>query len=300
MMALLEKTESAHVAPKHRTEGWLKGVVWILNLLLAGGIAYDGYRIYRSELHPEGDQPRVAERVLADRHNKAAVVSELAWQEWHPFGMGEVGGGPTPVAVVRSEEAPDTQLNLALTGVLSDARSGRSWVMVRGGSENEKIFASTEKLPGDARIVTVRPDRVILEKGGRMETLRLPKNVVPLDGKSARSAEPPPNEAILLLKQLREEFLANPQAVLARIALQPVNKDGVFGGYVLHPGNEPGVLEKLGLAAGDVITSVNGVALSSPQKGMEAMASLGKSQSLRLTLLRSGKSVTVEHTLGPH
>ncbi|MBF0191219.1 MAG: type II secretion system protein GspC [Magnetococcales bacterium] len=272
----------------------------MLNLLLLPAIAYDAWRILRSE--PESmtsTVPATSPNALSGTPTQTG--SRTVWNDWRPFGEAPATLEPKahPPRETVPEDAPDTQLQLALTGVLSTSGDGRSWAVVRGGAEGEKMFAIGDKLPGDARIVSVRADRIILEKSGRFETLRLPRSVVSLDAKPAAGAkETPESEAARILRQLREQFQTQPDVVLGKIAVTPVSRDGVFGGYAVQPGSEEGLLEKLGLAPGDVITVANGVSLTSPMKGMEALGALGKSQSLRLSFLRGGKSMSVQHLFG--
>ncbi|MBF0273018.1 MAG: type II secretion system protein GspC [Magnetococcales bacterium] len=271
-----------------------------LNLLLLLAIAYDAWRIVQAERETVASVASVSTQNDRSGPSPTPAVSQPVWNDWRPFGQSAVvEQKASPPREPVPEDAPDTQLQLALTGVLSTSGDGRSWAVVRGGTEGEKMFATGDKLPGDARIVSVRPDRIILEKSGRFETLRLPRSVVSLEAKPAEGAkEAPVSEAVRILRQLRDQFQTQPDAVLGKIAVTPVNRDGVFGGYAVQPGSEEGLLEKLGLAPGDVITVANGVSLTSPMKGMEALGTLGKSQSLRLTFLRGGKSMSVQHLFG--
>ncbi|MBF0165393.1 MAG: type II secretion system protein GspC [Magnetococcales bacterium] len=278
----------------------LKPLTWLVvtgNLLLLLGIAYDALRIQRALSRSEAPIAAPAASV-AVKSASERPVQVSGWNEWHPFGRNEAA---QPVAIAPAnlpDDAPETQLNLVLTGILSG--SGRETrVAVRAGGDADKIYAIGDKLPGDARIVAVRPDRVILEKGGHHETLRLPRTVLPLDVKLTGGEAPSSaGEAAGVLRELREQFQTDPDAVLARIPMAVESRNGVFGGYRLLPGKEPGLLEKLGLIPGDVLTSVNGVALSSPAKGMEALGGLSRSRVLQVSLLRDGKAMTVHHALG--
>ncbi len=295
----------AGIAPRTPVRFRSRPGFWIpltVNLLLVLVIAYDAFRWIRSEWQV-GDSGALVTAPGATPAESAKPVTETDWNHWHPFGRGvTVGSTGEPSKAQVPEDAPESRLNLTLTGVLASHGAAPSRILVKGsGGEGEKIFASGQTLPGDAKIASVRPDRVILEKNGHFETLKLPRSVVPLDGKSARAAAPPPpSEAAITLGRLQEQFQTQPDVVLGQFVVVPVNKDGVFGGYALQSARDPELLEKLGLVPGDVITKINGVALTSPMKGVEALASLGKSQSLHLTLLRGGKSMTIQHAIGAH
>lgn len=278
----------------------LKPLTWLVvagNLLLAFAIVHDAWRIQRAWSRSETDVVAPANPV-APKNGSERPARLHGWNDWHPFGQDAAANPVTVAPVSVPEDAPETQLNLVLTGILNGSGS-ETRVAVRSGGDADKIYAIGDKLPGDARIVAVRPDRVILEKGGHHETLRLPRTLLPLDVKLTGTAvSPPASEAAELLRELREQFQTNPDAVLARIPMSVESRDGVFGGYRLLAGNEPGLLERLGLMPGDVLTSVNGVVLSSPAKGMEALGGLSRSRVLHASLLRGGRAMTVHHELG--
>jgi general secretion pathway protein C len=57
----------------------------------------------------------------------------------------------------------------------------------------------------------------------------------------------------------------------------------------LQAGRERGALNELGLRPGDIVTSINGVQIDSPAKGMKAMQTLAEGDSVSVTLLRDGQ-----------
>lgn len=267
----------------------------LLNLLLLMVIGYDLTRSYYvssgTDVASQGEVPPPGVSV------KGAVVplKGAGLTDWHPFGQSSVVKELKPALVPVPQEAPDTQLNLTLTGVLVASDASRSWATVQSLTDGEKLYATGEIIAKDMNLVSIRSDRIILEKGGRFETLRLPKSVVSLEGGLQGRGETPKE----ILKQLRAEFLVQPERVFGKFSVAPKMNNGVFAGYLLQPGNEAGLLEKLGLQPGDLLTVVNGVALTTPLKGMEALGTLEKSQALQLSLLRDGKPVTIHHTLLP-
>ncbi|MBF0626862.1 MAG: hypothetical protein HQL91_01435 [Magnetococcales bacterium] len=286
-----------------RSGQWL---VWLLNVSLFVFCAYDFYRIYRSVTGGDEAALPVAKQQTGTAKAKPGSAPELVWNDWHPFGRPPEGQkkGQTAAGKERiPEDAPETRLHLTLTGLLAEkGGEGQSWVLVRSGSEAEKLVSSADKLPGDARIVSVQSDRVILEKGGRFETLRLPKNVVPLEekpGNPAAASNPTPDDPAMVLKQLREQFQTRPDEVFKKFPVTPMmGKEGGFTGFALQAGSDPGLLDKLGLQPGDVVTVVNGQPLTSLNAGREALAALGQSQSVQLSLMRDGQPMSVNLAFG--
>ncbi|MEO5333082.1 MAG: type II secretion system protein GspC [Magnetococcus sp. YQC-5] len=273
----------------------------VLNGLLVLGIAYDIFLATKTDIGINIASNETIKPAVATPLQVAKPSNGPAWHDWHPFGKPPApkSSEPAKPAVIVPVEAPDTQLELTLTGILLASDTGRSLVAIQSASEGAKIYATGDKIAGETTIATVLPDRVILEKKGRFETLRLPKTVLPLNQRGFGAQTKPNNEAPELLKQLRAQFLVRPDDVLDKFTVAPITRNGSFVGYAINPGKESGLLEKLGLQPGDIVTQVNGVTLNTPVKGMEALGTLGQSKSLQVTVFRGGEPVTVNHAIMP-
>ncbi len=291
--------------PKISQHPW--GVVaLVLNLLILTAIVFDLLPLFQSLIGTEIAKKNTVALVAGAEAVAVRPSVTQEWGDWHLFGQPSTPTVPLVPTVVVPEDAPDTQLHLTLTGVLSVA-GGRSWATVQSEREGEKTYAIGELIDGISKVVSIYSDRVILEKGGHFETLRLPKSVVSLhsgvpasSGQSGVTLQKSAGaSAAQILTQLRKRFLVRPAEVFAKFAVTPVMENGVFVGYTIDSGSEKGLLEQLGLVPGDVVVELNGVVLSAPIKGMEALGTLGKKKSLHLTLLRQGERVTVHHTVLP-
>lgn len=76
-------------------------------------------------------------------------------------------------------EAPDTTLSVSLTGILSMDGNGNGIAIIKN-SRNEELayyLGETIELADGATLHAVYADRVLLERGGRVEALRLPENL---------------------------------------------------------------------------------------------------------------------------
>ena len=58
-------------------------------------------------------------------------------------------------------------------------------------------------------------------------------------------------------------------------------------------GLDPATMTKLGLEVGDLVTAVNGIAVDSPQRASEILASVQNAASVRVTVQRNGQPVDV-------
>jgi len=214
---------------------------------------------------------------------------------WHLFG--ELQKAAPKPAVTTMTEAPDTSLNLKLSGVLasSDPRMARAIIADAKGKED--AYAVGEGLPGNAVLREIYADRVILEYRGRLETLRLPKEPSKGTFASARPAAARGSggavnnaETAGLLRQYRSALTSDPQSLMNLVRTSPVTDKatGRLKGFKVFPGKDRELLGKFGLKAGDVVTGVNGVALDNPIKGLEIMRDLSTANSVTLDVERNG------------
>jgi general secretion pathway protein C len=228
--------------------------------------------------------------VSAQRNPHAELINQLP--RWHLMGLAV--NKTAPVANNTPLDAPDTRLKLKLSGVLAsdDKYHARAIIADQGGKEEQ--YAIGDNLPGGAELSEIYPDRVILKRGGRYETLRLPT-----DGKSGGNiaalantrASATPAER---LREVRANIRKSPRSLydLVRTS-QQTDESGNVIGYSVAPGRNPALFEEVGLESGDVVIEVNGKVLSEPANGTEALKSLTSGEAVTVKLLRGGQ----EHIL---
>jgi hypothetical protein len=88
--------------------------------------------------------------------------------------------------------------------------------------------------------------------------------------------------------------LANVALMARSLRVEAEMKDKHPIGFRIVSVKPASVLDRLGLLAGDVVLSLNGHDLSTPQKALEAYAKLRSANKFQARLLRSGKPVTLE------
>jgi general secretion pathway protein C len=89
---------------------------------------------------------------------------------------------------------------------------------------------------------------------------------------------------------------SGPEVIGEMIRPMPELANGQLRGFRLYPGRDRQKFEKLGLQPGDLVTQVNGVPLSDPQRGLEILRGLGNAGQATVTLERGGavQQVTVD------
>ncbi|MFW2404598.1 MAG: type II secretion system protein N, partial [Gammaproteobacteria bacterium] len=69
-------------------------------------------------------------------------------------------------AVVETENAPDTRLNLKLRAAVAATSQEVAHAIIADGSGDEKVYFIKSSIPGGATLHRVHSDRVILNRGG--------------------------------------------------------------------------------------------------------------------------------------
>ncbi len=203
---------------------------------------------------------------------------------------------PAAPGIADLAAAPDTQLNLTLLGILNDgrdAKSSRALILTQGA--DEKPYSVGDDISHGVTLQAIFPDRVILARGGKLETLRLDKDnpgsgLLPtvLDSEPPAEAASNPTAAASLA-QIRTQLLADPSKVADYIRVQPVNSGNGINGYRIYPGKDRSIFTAAGLRPGDIVTAVNGVQLNDPGKSLQLLSDLSQNSQVNLTVDRGGQ-----------
>jgi general secretion pathway protein C len=186
-------------------------------------------------------------------------------------------------AAVASTDAPPTSIPLVLAGVLALQDPNQGMAILGPTTAQAKLYAVGSAVPGGARLHAVYRDRVLLDRGGALEALMLPR-------KSAVSG-PPPVAATPTPGQRLQALAQNNGALLGGLVrAQAVFQQGKLQGYRIFPGtrSNPAAFAQLGLRAGDMITAVNGTPLDDPNRALDILQTLSSTSSASVTLLRNG------------
>ena len=291
--------------PQSALQNWLQPersgqLAKLVNLLLIIWLAWllarlSWFILPEPEVEPI-PQPAVA---AAPVQRQQARIDERQIASWHLFG---VAGEEKPVKAAPVADAPETRLKLTLRGLFASDDSAGGRAIIGDPKGKEESYAVGDPVPGGAKLSEIYPDRVILERNGRYETLRLPKDRSSVSSSAGRTTTGTTTggsgagQAAAFTKY-RNEVKQNPAAFLNYVRATPARKNGKFIGFRLQAGKKRGALTELGLEPGDIVTSINSVKIDSPAKGMKAMQALGEGESVNVTLLRGGQEVSKSLTL---
>ena len=277
----------------------------LLNLTLVLLLAWLLAR-FSWQLLPE---PEFASPVPAQQAGAAATATtDTSVEQLLTYSLfGEVTAEPERTAPVVTE-APKTQLNVKLTGVVAqaDPNSGSAIIESRG---SEGTYAIDDTIDGtNAVLKQVLIDRVLLQQAGRFETLMLDgieytkmaqanaglgREDSPEPGYENELVASPQAEAPVLdegdLGVSRDELLAEPMKFFDYIRVSPQERGGALVGYKLMPGKDPALFTQLGLQQNDLAIEINGIPLNDMQQAMRVINELRDASEAAIKIERDGE-----------
>lgn len=202
----------------------------------------------------------------------------------HLFGEATVA---PPLVIDAPVDAPDTTLNLQLTGVVASPDDRSGWAIIAASRGNTKTYYVGDEIEttNGATLHAVYEDRVILNRAGRFETLRLPKEML---ASTAGRMAPPPPMAQPLDSSLRDVISENASRLTDVIRVAPYIDQGQMLGFRVNPAQDRALFEALGLQPNDVVTDINGTPLTDPSSGLQVFQSLGEATMANVTVIRNG------------
>lgn len=267
---------------------------------------------------PEGDEAGLA----ADDADPATPAARAARKRLNEVAalhlFGEQKAEAPPSAKRQEVAAPETPLNLSLKGVFVHSEAQRAFAIISAPGAADKPYRVGDGLPGGAKLSEIYADHVLLDRNRRFETLRLPQGKstgapagragpAPIPGgrgpvptaRAPMPAPPPePDDAAgedemdvgARLREYRQKLLARPGEAAQLARMQPVMEGGTLKGYKLTPGKDPALFQQVGLQAGDVVTSVNGITLDNPAELGRVIDQLSNAEQLELMVENGGQS----------
>jgi general secretion pathway protein C len=205
--------------------------------------------------------------------------------------FGEAPKEPVQPLAQEVVDAPDTTLSLTLTGILSHEGDPNGQAIISSNRGQEKTYQIGQAVDNSngTTLHSVYADRVLLNRGDRLETLRLPKE---LAAAGAPQRAPSPMMAPAATPaggdSLRNVISQNATRLTDILRLAPHIQEGQVVGFRVNPGRDRESFEALGLLPGDVVTDINGVVLDDASRGLQAFEALGEATMANVTVLRDG------------
>ncbi len=211
------------------------------------------------------------------------------------------------------DSLPVSSLNLVLTGVIAADTGGYALISVNG--EAQEPYAVGQSVKDGAVLQVVYPDRVVIRRNGALESLLLeetdslsppqvaqaPVGPMSLNRSNSVPAAPAPEtaggtqggseEPVYMMPFEPASARPRPPDITKQATLMPA-RDGGVTVRLIQPGS---VYEKLRMRSGDVIKSINGQQINSPQDAFRLYQQLPNMGAVQIEVVRGGKSEFLSH-----
>ena len=250
--------------------------------------------------------------------NRPSDVSIEQLRSMHLFGR-----APAPAERVPTENLQETKLSLTLVGVFVGTGATSRALIARKGHPAES-YAVGDRLPGNAKLVAVHQNRVVITRDGVRELIRFAELAVfrPMASALDKLGDPPrkASNAASLLAARRQQIQPNrgsawrgndaptdkelaarhwsaierdPATLLRELGVGTDEGGGPGKGYGLGTlANRP-ELNHTGLQPGDRLLSVNGHPVGDPEADRGRLAELAAQGSLRLEIQRGERRMFI-------
>jgi general secretion pathway protein C len=261
-----------------RTTEWLSrlqasgpsAVAWVLGALIAVELA----RIAAALLSGQVKSPEPIIKASAPRPspgvNVQAVVSA------HLFGV-----AVADPSTQDPSNAPLSSANLVLAGTIATENPKIGIAIISDGGPS-KVFAVGHNVNG-ASLYSVYLDHVILDRGGNLESLLLPRVFAGGSRAAPRNlaaadihGAPPIRNVNSILHQVMRPVAAYDSAA------------GQFRGFRAYPGRNRAMFTELGLKPGDLVMAINGQPLDDARRSEQLFNTIQTAASVTVTIERGG------------
>ena len=277
-----------------------RGPVLVVVVVLAALCLWLAIRLLATLLD-HGSAADPADLPAADPALLAPAQESLAG--WHLFGSAVGANDPRQPAA----QAPETDQALVLVGVLALDDPGTGIAMIADDSGDQRPYRVGQALPGGSALRGVFADRVLLDRGGREETLRLRQPETPAaDGGAAAPGAPAAPMAMIApggpviasaasvdWNDVRKQLETDPEQLARQVRVLPVIEGGTVVGMRLSGGAAAPLIARAGLRPDDVVTAVNGISVRDVGRAQQILASVRSADRVSVTVRRDGQEQTM-------
>jgi general secretion pathway protein C len=274
--------------PQTRINDWLHRLPqqgpWLASVLLSVLIAIELARAAVSLWGAGPVEPLLPPPHAGARAPRNPGVDTASIAAAHLFGVADV-------APQSEDSARESSANLVLNGTIATQDPKHGMAIISDGGPS-RLYSVGNNV-GGASLYSVYLDHVILDRGGTLETLKLPRLLLTGREPVARRQIGSPGNVAGNLESMRRMVQADPGLLNEVMRAVPSfdNKANKLRGFRIYPGRNRAAFSTLGLRPGDLVTAINGTPLDDPQHGQEIFSTLQSSATAAISVERGGQNL---------
>jgi general secretion pathway protein C len=180
-----------------------------------------------------------------------------------------------------------------LKGTIASANQGASIAIIADAGNEEKIYLIRDTVAPGTTLHAIYADRVVLNRGGILEVLKLPKETPSGTAAVRRNTTTIRRTATTNSQSIQNVVTQNVTRLADVIRPTPYYVSGQMQGYRVYPGRDRNQFSALGLRPGDLIKDIDGAALTNPQQATKIFQDLGEKDQVSVTVERNGQPETL-------
>jgi general secretion pathway protein C len=222
---------------------------------------------------------------------------------WHVFGSALAPVDPRS----QVDLAPETDQAIVLHGVVAESDPALGVAFVAEAGAEQAAYRVGTQLPGGSRLLGVFPDRILLQRGGKEESLLLqaPEQAAAPGAAAAAGTAIAPGFAMAPIapqlganvdmnwQAVQRQMQEDPAALAQQVRVLPVLENGAVVGMRLSGGAASALVARAGLLPDDIVTAVNGISVRDVGRAQQIMASVRSADRVSVTVRRDGKEQTI-------
>jgi general secretion pathway protein C len=275
------------------------------------------YNVISIQLHDMGAPKIVALKDIEIRREQALTAPEYtSIVKRNIFGATEkVETPPLEEKVEKVEMLEETSLQLSLLGTIAgDTESARAIILDKK-SKTQDIYKVDDTVQ-EAVIRQILRGKIVLRRGETDEILTMvegedtSQTPVKADRRSRRSRssseasqETPQEEGeievetVTLEKDVVQTAMNDLNSLMTQVRVRPYFKAGKPEGLIVSQIQPDSIFEKMGFLNGDIIASVNGKQMSTPEEAFQLYSSLQSGAEVSIEVTRRGKKRTLNYQI---
>jgi general secretion pathway protein C len=273
-----------------------------LNLLVLGMVVYIGvdvfYTMAGSKLTDVAEEQTTTERfkVTATQEKRRPFGYYLDAANKGLFGVVK----ETASSELETEDLEPAELKATLLGTVSGNKKNAVAIIQEGARKTQSLYKEGDSIE-NATILKILRGKVILRVGDQNQVLTMEEqqpgsSSSPVVGRSPVGG--PPTTAgttVTLDRSSITQSLENINELLSQVRVRPHYRDGKADGLMLSQIKPNTVFTRMRLRNGDVVQSVNGKAITTPDDIMGFYEELKTGSSVSLDISRRGRNRTLTY-----
>ena len=194
------------------------------------------------------------------------------------------------------EDLAPTSLKITLLGTITGDQENARAIIADDNKKTQGLYRIADAIQG-AIIKKILRGKVIVRVNGEDQVLTMAEDGGSATEKGTAAAGRGTDSPISLRQDELQQSFNNINQLLSQVRIRPYFKDGKADGFIVNRIRPDSLFNKLGLQNGDIIHTVNGQDIKSPEDAIAFYNSLKSDSHIALLVTRQGQRKTLNYNI---